>query len=112
MTSEPRGLILYIYRTAREDATNGGVSATADRALVIGDNIDGIFEANGLPVLRLVRHPSKKIARLVPVGLENKWTMFGGNYGACSDSRFAEAVRTIYGSEFYGAVPIHDRVEL
>ena len=37
--------------------------------------------------------------------------MFGGNYGATSDSRFSEKVEEMMGSSFYGAVPIHDRVE-
>ena len=112
MPDKIMGLTISIYRTAHlGDCTNGGVSATADEALVIGDGIDGISEAHGRPVLRLVKHGTMKIAYLVPVGLENKWTMFGGNFGFCSDSRFRQAVGKICGYQFHGAVPIHDRVE-
>ena len=112
MPDKLKGLTIHIYRTVGlGDCTNGGVSATVDEALVIGDGIDGIFEAHGRPVLRLVTNRGGKTARLVPVSLAGRWTMFGGNFGYTSDSRFAEAVRKIYGSTFYGAVPIHDRVE-
>jgi hypothetical protein len=38
--------------------------------------------------------------------------MFGGNYADTSDSRFGEAMeRTVKGTRFFGAVPIHDRYE-
>lgn len=103
-----KGLIICIYRCKSFACTNG-VSATADEALVIGDGIPEVFEANGRPVLRLERNRDGKTARLIPVDVVG-WLAFGGNYGATSDSRFSEAVRAIYGSEFYGAVPIHDHV--
>ena len=109
-----KGLIISIYKSRShgkdEDFTNRGVTANAEEALVVGDGIPGIFEANGRPVLRLERNRRGSTARLVPAD-ETRWTMFGGNFGYTSDSRFSEAVRAIYGSDFYGAVPIHDRVE-
>ena len=37
--------------------------------------------------------------------------MMGGNYAATSDSRFSDKVEQMLGHHFYGAVPIHDRVE-
>lgn len=109
-----KGLIINIYKSHShgkvEDFTNGGVTAKAEEALVIGDGIPGIFEAHGRPVLRLERNRGSGTARLVPAD-ETGWTMFGGNFGYTSDSRFSEAVRAIYDGDFYGAVPIHDRVE-
>ena len=41
----------------------------------------------------------------------NKNTMFGGNFAATSDSRFYEAIEKMLGHNFYGAIPIHDRIE-
>lgn len=109
-----RGMLVNIYRTAGGDCTNGGVSATADKALVVGPGIPEIFAANELPVLVLAPGLGGfKTARLVPLVLQQakRWTMFGGNFAYTSDSRFAEAVRAIAGGSFCGAVPIHDRVE-
>lgn len=37
-------------------------------------------------------------------------TMFGGNYVA-GDSRFSELAANQLGHSFYGAIPVHDRVE-
>jgi hypothetical protein len=37
--------------------------------------------------------------------------MMGGNYAATSDSRFSDKIEEMLGHGFYGAVPIHDRVE-
>jgi hypothetical protein len=73
--------------------------------------IPPIFPANGLPVIRLEANGRTGTARLVPLECEGKWTMFGGCFGHTSDSRFTAAVRAIVGFPFYGAVPIHDRVE-
>lgn len=111
-----KGLLISIYRTgAYGDCTNGGVSSKANKALVVGPGIPEIFDAGDRPVLRLEANRGTGTARLVPVG-ETGWTMMGGNFGYTSDSRFSEAVRAIYqancpGADFYGAVPIHDRVE-
>ena len=35
----------------------------------------------------------------------------GGNYAATSDSRFSDKIEQMLGHHFYGAIPIHDRVE-
>jgi hypothetical protein len=111
-----KGLVINISHTLRngkmEDFTLGGVTAAAEEALVIGPGIPELFEAHGRPVLALERNRGSgpPTARLVPVG-ETGWTMFGGNFGHTSDGRFSDAVRAIYGGQFYGAVPIHDRVE-
>jgi hypothetical protein len=106
-----KGLLLSIYRNAGGDCTNGGVSSQHDSALVIGPGIPELFDAGEHPVLRLEQNRSSKNVRLVPVTLDHKWTMFGGNFGYTSDSRFGNAVKALCGYDFYGAVPIHDRVE-
>ena len=38
-------------------------------------------------------------------------SMMGGNYAATSDSRFSDKIEQMLGHHFYGAIPIHDRVE-
>ena len=114
-----RALSIYVFRNpVLGDSTNGGPSAFADQILVIGDTVEGYIDPAQTsgpyadrPLFRLVRGAGPGIARLVPVAYEGRWTMFGGNYGACSDSRFSAAIEGITGNPFYGAVPIHDRVE-
>lgn len=106
-----KGLVISIYRSGKYDCTNGGVSATADEALVVGPGIPGIFEAHDRPVLILKPGNVRGTVKLVPAVAEGKWTMFGGNFAHTSDSRFGDAVRAIVGGEFYGAVAIHDRIE-
>jgi hypothetical protein len=49
--------------------------------------------------------------KVIPEEAEGKWTMMGGNYAATSDSRFSDKIEEMLGHGFYGAVPIHDRVE-
>jgi hypothetical protein len=105
------GLIVYIYRNAAltSDCTNGGPSSKVTEFCLT--NVDG-------PVSPQPHHPAAKLVKnaygtvkIVPESLEGKQTMFGGNYAASSDSRFSEAIEAILGHRFYGAVPIHDRVE-
>ena len=116
------GLIVDVYRSFREnddflevtDCTNGGITniETGVHKLTLV-NVDGPFDPT----------PTRPAARLLP-GMDgcakivpereftgHIWTMFGGNYAGTSDSRFTEAVEKITGARFYGAVPIHDRVE-
>lgn len=107
-----KGLLISIYKNpAYAKCSNGGVSETEDQAIVIGPGIPEIFEARGKPVLQLESH-YPGICRLVPISLPKfKCPMFGGAFGSTSDSRFTEAVEKLTGAPFYGAVPIHDRVE-
>jgi hypothetical protein len=49
--------------------------------------------------------------KVIPEEAEGKQTMMGGNYAATSDSRFSDKIEEMLGVHFYGAVPIHDRVE-
>jgi hypothetical protein len=117
------GIIVDVYRSFREnddflevtDCTNGGVTncETGVHKLTLV-NVDGPFDPTPTrPAAWLVPGNVGGSAKIVPHDeYTNKtWTMFGGNYAGTSDSRFTEAVEKITGATFYGAVPIHDRVE-
>ena len=117
------GMIVSVYRDHRDpngwlgdnDATNGGVTnhKTGVHQLTLV-NVDGPFDPTPTrPAAWLVPGNVEGSAKIVPHDeYTNKtWTMFGGNYAATSDDRFSVAVEKIVGGTFYGAVPIHDRVE-
>lgn len=109
-----KGLIINIYRTQAHggyDCTNGGVTAKANQALLIGEGIAEVFDAKEMPVLVLTKGNLPGCAKIEPADKGERWSMFGGNFGHTSDSRFSEAVEKITGARFYGAVPIHDRFE-
>lgn len=106
------------------DATNGGISRAAEQLTLV--NVEGpayIQPSDEFPAAMLVKHTpfgdidGRRMVRVVPAELvDDEWkplrgSMFGGNYAACSDSRFGQAVRDLLGAEFYGAVAIHDRFE-
>ena len=117
MIDEYKGLLVSIYRSEGGDCTNGGVSSTANQAIVVGPGIPEIFsnknhDGSELPVLRLKPvSGNTKGVRLVPVALDGKWAMMGGNFAHTSDGRFGAAIRSMIGCDFYGAVAIHDRCE-
>jgi hypothetical protein len=103
------GLIITVYRDAHDssDCTKNGVSKRFSRLCVT--NVDGPFDPlEDCPPVKLVENAFNSV-KIVPDELINKGVTFGGNYGATSDSRFAEAIKKITGKDFYGAVAIHDR---
>lgn len=122
-------LTISIFRAARfPDCTNGGISGAERGAKGLClMNVSGPDRepSDDYPAALLVKHTpfgdhdGRRLCRIVPAVLEagqwvpaRGWHMMGGNYGACSDSRFGEAVRELLGVEFYnGAIPIHDRTE-
>jgi len=109
------GIIVSVYRDASTnyDCTNGGESSRFTKLTVV--NVDGPAEpSDDAPAVKLVQGPSvggQPNPILVPVSrLESgDWTMFGGNFGSTSDSRFCRAVEAL--GSYSGIVPIHDRVE-
>ena len=110
------GLHIEIYKPQRfGDCTNGGVTSKNIKGLCI-TNVAGPFDPCELyPAAELVKQtfghgPSVKIVPTEEIA-KKSWCMFGGHYGATSDSRFGEAVEEMLGHGFYGALPIHDRVE-
>lgn len=106
------GLIVSVYKDADSnyDCTMNGVTSRFTKLCVT--NVDGPFEpSDDCPPVKLVVGNLPGTAKIVPEECEGKWSMFGGNYAATSDSRFSEAIESIVGGRFYGAVPVHDRVE-
>ena len=103
------GMIAYVYDSPLGNCSNKGLSAFHKRVTVI--NVEGPFEpSDDAPAVQLVKRKYGNIVA-VPVGLEGKWTMFGGAYIVTSDSRFNEAVEELSGYEFGFPVALHDRVE-
>lgn len=102
------------------DCTNGGITNRKNgvhRLTII--NADGPFEPDAEAPAAVIALTPYKNAKIVPASdgrvneaiLKGSCYMFGGNYAACSDSRFNEAIKKLTGQDFYGAVPIHDRKE-
>ena len=111
------GLLVNVYKDAssKYDCTNGGVSSKNIKGLC-GTNVDGPFDpCDDYPAVEIVKQTFGfgSSVKIVPTKeIENKsWTMMGGNYAATSDSRFGDMIEKLLGHSFYGAVPIHDRVE-
>jgi hypothetical protein len=114
------GLIVEVYRSRMPDCTADGISKHADSLCIV--NVDGPFHPSpGVPAAMLVRGNGPGLVKIVPAiklhpedseyRAEPRWCMMGGNYAATSDSRFHLKVRLITGSESWGAVAIHDRIE-
>lgn len=113
------GLTISVYRDADgKDCTLNGISSRFKRLCVV--NADGpseptddcpavLMESHYKGCLRIV--PAKKVGDEWVIHETGVGAMFGGNYGACSDSRFGELARKLLKTDFYGAVAIHDRCE-
>lgn len=114
------GMIVYVYRTAEGDASNGGVSARHNTLTVV--NVDGPFTpTENRPAAYLTTGPLGHPI-LVPAdevngtyaprktGFSEVGPMFGGNIADTSDARWNRAVRKIAGVS--GPVHIHDRFEV
>lgn len=104
------GLRISVYRNDLPDSTNWGISFRSNVLTVV--NVEGPFDPdNQAPAVLLVKgNIESSPPKLVPVEDNDQWTMFGGNYGGTSDSRFADAVEQLCGIRA-NIVPIHDRVE-
>jgi hypothetical protein len=116
------GLNVDVFRNSSHyDCTNGGMTSRFNRVCLV--NVDGPFEPTlDIPAAVLVKGNLPNTAKVVPEEALNNngdWTifgapkiyMFGGNFVATRDSRFNRAVEEITGYRFYGAIPVHDRVE-
>lgn len=105
-----RGLIVNVFRAAGRDCSNNGVSAKAERLLLVGEGVPEVFESVDEPIVYLDMregwdHPALT-PRIVPfVEGEGKHSMFGGNFAYSSDSRFQAL------SPHGQPLPIHDRYE-
>ena len=109
------GLNINIYKCNKYgDCTNNGVSSWNINGLCITNVNGGDTPSDKYPSAELViqEHFNRRTIKIVPTDFVGKrHTMFGGNYGAPRDSRFSDAVEKMLEHSFYGAVPIHDRVE-
>jgi len=109
------GLHIYIYKdNTIGDCTNNGASARKGVEGFCITNISAPFSPSAkYPPAEIVmqEHFGRKTVKIVPTEIGDNHSMFGGNYGATSDSRFSNAIENMIGGSFYGAVPIHDRVE-
>lgn len=96
----PRSLCnLTVYR-GEGDSTNGGISSRRGKDGLLVE-LPGFHDSEGEPDLELRIHGGEWI--LVPFGAEIGATMFGGNFGWSSDSRWRSA--------HPAPLRIHDRVE-
>ena len=114
------GMLVSVYKTSYGaepfgdvDCTAGGISSKSNMLCVT--NVDGPFEpSEDRPAAVLVMAEpigGMKILRIEPEDAGKKWTCFGGNYAATSDSRFTKKCEELLGVTFHGAVAIHDRIE-
>jgi hypothetical protein len=102
-------MLADIYDSPLGNCSNDGVSAKAKRVCII--NVAGPWKpSEDAPAVELIKRPHGNIV-CVPVGLEDKWTMFGGAYVVTSDARFCKAVQKLSGYEHSFPVALHDRVE-
>ncbi len=103
------GIIADIYDSPFGNCSNGGISAKYKQVCVI--NVDGPFKPTpDTPAVRLIKRSSGNLV-CVPLGLEDKWTMFGGAYIETSDSQFTKAVEKLSGYDHAFPIALHDRVE-
>jgi hypothetical protein len=112
------GIIVSVYRNNHGDCTNGGMSSKADNLCIV--NAPGPFKPDAYMPAAILDSHVKGCVRIIPAvqDVQGNWIadrskhyMMGGNYAATSDSRFNALVRKLAGSDFYGAVAIHDRAE-
>ena len=101
------GLIIEVYRAADRDCTAGGISSNHN-GLTLIDAAGPFDPSDEYPAVKLVTRQIagreyKHLEPVAPVPSGGTGYMFGGNYGATSDSRF----RAI--SQY--PLAIHDRVE-
>jgi hypothetical protein len=105
-------LHLDIYRSDWNDSAN----IFHGREYITVVNIPGPFEPQPSDAVALLEQHAPGACRLVPAELiGSEWIPLegmtnGGTYAATSDSRFNETMRELLGSNFYGAVAVHDRL--
>jgi hypothetical protein len=105
------GLIVSVYRDAdlRGDCSNGGFSSRFTKLTLV--NVEGPFDpTDDAPAALLVKREHGNVVVVDP-RQNGRWTMFGGNFVSCSDSRFHRAVEALSGYDFGFPVAVHDRVE-
>jgi hypothetical protein len=103
------GMLASIYDSPLGNCSNNGVSAKAKQVCIV--NVEGPFDPkDDAPAVKLIKSRNGNLV-CVPVGLEHKWTMFGGAFVYTSDSRFNREVERLSGYDHSFPVALHDRVE-
>src|SRR4029077_1556808 len=103
------GLLAWVYDSPLGNCSNKGLSAKYKEVCIV--NVEGPFEPKpNTPAVRLIKRKHGNVV-CEPVGLDGKWTMFGGAFVHTSDSRFHEAVEELSGYRFGFPVALFDRVE-
>lgn len=111
-----KGLLVQVYRSDLGDCTNGGISASRDKLILVGPDVPQIFEASDdAPAVRLVTKvrdsdymvvepvlPDEIDLACKPRERSKTWFMAGGNFIWTSDGRFPNSY----------PLPIHDRTEM
>lgn len=102
-----KGILVAVLKSSGMDCSNKGLTSTNENLIMVDEKGGGF----GCPhttdgdYLVLVEDIccSEKRLRAIPKSLidSGKWTMFGGNFVYCSDSRFPNKY----------PIPVHDRVE-
>jgi hypothetical protein len=84
-----KGLIIEVFHPKGYEGYTNNLLGAAKEALLVGEGIPQLFEANGLPVLRIVERningigPYKHLQPVEP----GQWA-YGGCIGYTNDSRF------------------------
>ena len=105
------GLILDIYRSAQYDSKMNVFYGKHEVTVV---NVEGPFEPTEDRPAAFLTENALGSPIVVPLDWHESSSngkgliMFGGAFAATSDSRLREALGE---KHFYGAIPIHDRVE-
>ena len=98
--TEQRGLRCSIYRPARGDCSNGGLSSRVHTVTLVGEGIAPVFAPSAeAPAVELRVLGGRVNAK--PVDDGGKWWMFGGCFIYTSDSRFPSPA----------PIALHDRTE-
>jgi hypothetical protein len=102
------GMLVSVLRNAElGESSNGGISSSHDRLLLVGEGVPEIFKSDGkLPVVKLIRRKIYgseylHVEPVEPVHKGNVGWMAGGNFVHSSDSRFPNRY----------PISIHDRQE-
>lgn len=104
-----KGQLVHALRSALGDCTNGGITSKHDSFVLVGEGLEGTFEAReDLPALRVVvrwRGTAQEYIHAEPVDQPEGMAgpSFGGNYVSSSDSRVTKLCRY--------PIPVHDRFD-
>ena len=107
------GLIVEIFRNSARSRDDEQLNAFKGVNAVTLINVEGPFPPAPDAPAALLETNALGNPIIVPVERPENTAgpMFGGTYGATSDSRFGEAIRAISRQYVYGALPVHDRFE-